>query len=423
VATLGNTVQGATRAILNSDAKYANQFVLSESGILTSIVGFIDGQTGGGPGGTDVRCGIYAASPDGSPGALIVQSAVTRIPYNGVAQWYVFDCSGTQTILAPGTYWITAHIGPQSSGLDPNVRWYMATTGGTFTQQGGDAFADGLSNPFGGAAVSANSNLFSMYANYTPFAQVGKSLALPWVTRAAAGRSVAFPFSLIPVVGRSLSLAYTIKSATGRSVALPWQTIARLGRSLSALWGVAQGVVGRSVEFRYGVGAPAAIPGRVNADTYLDGASNPFGIASITTTDMSIYGSYYFPWRPRMPEPEIELARLPYEIAQAILGETGARPSTRQRVVLGWHGTALDPERGSVAIVPPGGKLAALVGKRVRFTYRGGTAPRFVVAYVSAAVLGIPDDEDISVSRRTFLALSPLTIDALNVEMEEVPSP
>jgi hypothetical protein len=416
VATFGKTTIGAGGTALvgdqGGDNTLQSQVSLSQQAIVSDIQAYL--RQGSSTPETITVTVFIATDVGGAPGTILALASAS-FTFGATPQWYSIPLSIT---LNAGTYWIGIFSAPAASS--GGVAAYYDTGGSSYYKGAYSAMSVGGAYTPG----QAQARSYSFFADFSPaLTPVGKSLALPWVKRVAVGKSAALPFSLIPVVGRSLSLAYTITSIVGGSVALPWQTIARIGRSLSALWSVAQAVVGRSVEFRYGVGAPAAIPGRTNADTYLDGASNPFGIASITTTDISIYGSYYFPWRPRMPEPEIELARLPYDIAQSILGETGAKPSTRQRVVLGWHGTGLDPERGSVAVVPPGGKLALLVGKRVRFTYRGGTVPRFVVAYVSAAVLGIPDDEDISVSRRTFLALSPLTIDALDVDMEEVPSP
>lgn len=118
--------------------------------------------------------------------------------------------------------------------------------------------------------------------------------------------------------------------------------------------------------------------------------------------------------------PDDYLARLPWDVAQAALGSAGTIAASRQTAVAGWHGTSTDPEAGSFCIVRSDGPLADLVGERVRVTYRVGTLARAVALFChdeqdfGAAAA----DEDISLTRRAFMALAPLALDSVTVEVE-----
>jgi hypothetical protein len=85
----------------------------------------------------------------------------------------------------------------------------------------------------------------------------------------------------------------------------------------------------------------------------------------------------------------------------------------------GWHGTAVDSDRGFYAVVRSDGPLAWWYGKVVRITfYSDPNVPRQVVVYVH----GLIDDlfEDVSLSRRAFLSLANLAREEIAVVGEVI---
>lgn len=124
-------------------------------------------------------------------------------------------------------------------------------------------------------------------------------------------------------------------------------------------------------------------------------------------------------WEP----PDVDdaaLARLPWDGSRRAFSTTGPVSSTRRSATAGWHGKSTDPERGANCIVRSDGPLAELVGERLKVTYRRGTLERAVYLYchdeadfpAEAAV------EDLSLTRRAFMALGPLASDTLPVIVE-----
>lgn len=160
--------------------------------------------------------------------------------------------------------------------------------------------------------------------------------------------------------------------------------------------------------------------GRFNADTYSDGASNPFGSVTLDTSQLSVFATF-------ITEPsyvgleEMEIARLPFREAQAILGATRGVPTTLRQGVCGWHGDTAsgDPETGAFAVVQPGGRFADLVGERLQVALAEGIERRHVFVYCHNAVR-IADDEELSLTRRAFLALGLLAEDSLKVNVTVV---
>jgi hypothetical protein len=141
-------------------------------------------------------------------------------------------------------------------------------------------------------------------------------------------------------------------------------------------------------------------------------------------TTISIFATYFTPALPppttllpgaRVPA---EIAQLPFEESQEAFGTVGAERGTRVFAVLGWHGTAFDDDYGAVALVPKDGKLANLVGKRLLVAGIESVAARSIRVLVLGTSTDMPEDEDITVPRRAFLALSPLWEDALDVQVE-----
>lgn len=113
-------------------------------------------------------------------------------------------------------------------------------------------------------------------------------------------------------------------------------------------------------------------------------------------------------------EEDAYYARLGFDSAQAALGDSGPIPP-RRRAVVGWHGTYIDIESqgASFAIANTDSALADLVGQRVKITY----GKRSVITYVHRQ-LDLDTDEDLSLSRRAYQALAPLSTDSLIVRVE-----
>lgn len=154
-----------------------------------------------------------------------------------------------------------------------------------------------------------------------------------------------------------------------------------------------------------------------NTDTYADGAASSFGAASTTDTLMGEFATFILPAAVPL-ETEFYYARFPFPLAQAALDTGKVVENSGQIASLGWHGTRIDPERGSFAVVNADGPLADLVGERLKITSSGGEArPRtvFVYCHTRASI-----EEDLSVTRRLFLGLSVPSDFAPSVQVEVV---
>lgn len=142
-----------------------------------------------------------------------------------------------------------------------------------------------------------------------------------------------------------------------------------------------------------------------NADTYSDGPANPFGTATAGTDDMTIFGDVFEPYSAPVNEYEFYYARLPFHESQAVFGSTQPDPTTATVVEAAWHGTALDPERGSFAVVDENGPLKDLVGERIKVSL----GSKAVYAFVHNS-LSLPDVTgqalDLSLPRRLWMALA-----------------
>lgn len=106
------------------------------------------------------------------------------------------------------------------------------------------------------------------------------------------------------------------------------------------------------------------------------------------------------------------LARLPWRDAQDQL-IVGRGPTTIARGSAGWHGPSYDNERVAFAVVNETGPFAAFAGGVVRFSYTHDPyPPRSAICFCHAT--GDPF-EDVSLSRRAFLALAGLGVDEIEV--------
>lgn len=117
--------------------------------------------------------------------------------------------------------------------------------------------------------------------------------------------------------------------------------------------------------------------------------------------------------------PDEQLARLPWDAAQRALAVSGPVRASRRSAVASWHGVDTDPERGAFCIARSDGALADLVGERVRVAFRVGTRERAVAVFCHDEQ-DFPDGlvEDISLSRRAFLALAPWAMETIPVTVE-----
>ena len=94
---------------------------------------------------------------------------------------------------------------------------------------------------------------------------------------------------------------------------------------------------------------------------------------------------------------------------------TVADAHSTRTATCGWHGELFDPERGNFAIVREDGPLADLLGQRIVVRQRFDTARHDVVVYVHRAADVL---EDLSLTRRAFMALAGAWHDELAVEVE-----
>lgn len=108
--------------------------------------------------------------------------------------------------------------------------------------------------------------------------------------------------------------------------------------------------------------------------------------------------------------PELMIARRAFPVTQDLLSGPILREATDSAQV-GWFDTEVCAEMGAIAVVSGEGDLAELVGeiivvkRHLPREIRGA----FVYVLARAAVL-----EDICLSRRAFLALGPLSSEALD---------
>jgi hypothetical protein len=114
---------------------------------------------------------------------------------------------------------------------------------------------------------------------------------------------------------------------------------------------------------------------------------------------------------------EMLYASLPWPEAQVQLAAPGVegRPVSAE---CGWHGTSLDPWRGSFAIVARDGPLGDMVGERLAITRRDLPVARTVYVYVHTDSDELT--EDVSLTRRAFMALGDPALDSVSVMCDVV---
>ncbi len=159
-------------------------------------------------------------------------------------------------------------------------------------------------------------------------------------------------------------------------------------------------------------GGSSTLGGRSVADTYADGTSSSFVGATVLSTDLSVFATYFTEWVAPVQDEE-QYARLPFSEAQVVLS---AAPRTAAVVAsCGWHGTITDPERGSFAIVNSTGPLAKYIGERVRLLHPSNETEVFAYVHSNGTII-----DDISLSRRLFIQLASPATDNIRVTVETV---
>lgn len=144
-------------------------------------------------------------------------------------------------------------------------------------------------------------------------------------------------------------------------------------------------------------------------DTYADGAAAVLGAVAADSRP-AFYADVSPAWAPPAI-PDEELAQRGWVSSQIALG--GAPSGAARQARAEWHGTSIDARRGALALVRDDGVLADLVGERVRVTFGARSANVYVVA--SSDI-----DEDISLTRRAWMALANASRDFIDVRVEVI---
>jgi hypothetical protein len=114
---------------------------------------------------------------------------------------------------------------------------------------------------------------------------------------------------------------------------------------------------------------------------------------------------------------EMLFASLPFNEAQAQLGAPGVE-GRLLTATCGWHGTSFDSQRGSFAIVSSDGPLKDMVGERLAITRGDTPQARTVYVYVHTDSDDLVDE--ISLTRRAFMALGDPALDNIDVSVDVV---
>jgi hypothetical protein len=148
------TVATTPSAGLGSNFKRGSKFTLGQTGTLSSLNAYLDGN-GGASGSQQLRMGLYRDS-SGVPGAKVVESSVISVASGQSPGWVTFATPPVS--LTAGSYWIVIQSG-DTGGI---ARDYGDGTSDWFGNT--DTFSDGASDPFG--TGSTGTVTLSVFANY-----------------------------------------------------------------------------------------------------------------------------------------------------------------------------------------------------------------------------------------------------------------
>lgn len=112
--------------------------------------------------------------------------------------------------------------------------------------------------------------------------------------------------------------------------------------------------------------------------------------------------------------PELMIARRAFPVSQELFEGPVLREASSAAEV-GWFDTEVCAETGAVAVVPPDGELADLVGELIVVKHRLPTQIRGVYVYVLGRAV-VP--EDLALSRRAFLHLGLLSSEFIECTVE-----
>jgi hypothetical protein len=143
---------------------------------------------------------------------------------------------------------------------------------------------------------------------------------------------------------------------------------------------------------------------------------------------LPFYATLFESWSAPDNVTDVYLGRLPWELSQRAFGAAGAIPRGNlgeiPEVVVGWHGVNFDVETGAFALARIGGAMEGYVGERILVIRRYGVyqATAAVLLYAARNFPDETQDEDISLTRRAFLAISGWAQDTVTCDVLPLPT-
>jgi hypothetical protein len=309
---------------LSANFKRASRFTLGSRGTITRLCAYLDGN-GGVSGTQGVRFALYGDN-NGVPGTKVFETRSEVIFDGSAAHWYCTQ-DRDQVALLPifpveaGSYWIAVHTSGTGGVIrdfgDGSSNWYGNA----------DPYADGSSPTFG--TGSRGTGTLSVYAQYYPDSELRHAGRMTTGTVPSKGMTADFKrgssFLLsesgrlhditvyldgggVPNMGVQASLRLSIfKDANGApgtkvndigpvymysSSPPAWITQRTFGGNVNPgrYWIVIHTGPEGGVVRNYGDGTAGNWYG--NRDTFLDGASDPFGPGSAGNGTISAFVSY-----------------------------------------------------------------------------------------------------------------------------------
>jgi hypothetical protein len=414
---------GAAPFAVAADTKVVSRSTVG-AGRLAKLTAYVDTATAGVP--VPARAVVYDAA-----NALRGKGQEVVLPTGLSARWvdlpFAPELEGG-LLLAAGDY----DLGLIAGGA--GLRVYQVDPDAPGGRRNADSYADGPSDPFGGPQLCANPSFEVDTAGWDSsaswFLNAGATFGrVDGGTHGAKALRVVGPGSAtgqgvryiqLPVeAGKTYEIAVDVALESGSPGLALSAGASGVGTAQQAFNATAAYQRRTLLYTATGTGN-AQVAVSVNA-----AAASTFLIDNVSITSpgsTSMTGRirvFAQPFEPYAAPEEVEmyLARLPFPEAQEVFASTG--PSGESRLaVCSWHGTALDPERGSFVVAHVDGKFDDWIGERVQVRLRGRGESRAVYGYVYNAADVAPDD--ISIPRRMFAALAPPGLDRLDVFVERM---
>jgi hypothetical protein len=154
------TIAGTPSVYMGADRKRASKFTLADTGHLTQLYAYVDGQ-GGTTGTQSLQMDLYRDS-NGVPGTKVAASQIRTFDQTATPAWRTFSVTGLP-LLTPGDYWIAIHSG-LTGGVTRNYVDTNYPNGATNWFTNTDTFSDGATSPFGaGSTGSGTLSVFAMF--------------------------------------------------------------------------------------------------------------------------------------------------------------------------------------------------------------------------------------------------------------------